>query len=534
MASKNDAHYAAVAAHYSRALFYSEGPYRWWQLGMLTSTIGEGRRKLADVGGGNGQFGRDLAALTGGDVTLVEPSAAMVGDAPAYIGGAHDWASTDDDDDYDVVLLKEVAHHLEDRVALYRKLRTRKMAKDGVLVIVTRPRHDIDYPFFDAAKKVWAANQPNEATLADELRSAGFPIVETHRKAYPLELPSLHEWIAMIRDRFWSTFAAMDDETLEAGIAELESKTPTRSPLRFEERLVILVARTTDSAVETTRSMIPPVTMATRGFSDATDVVDGSSAAKVLSAIDEHAGGDCASLKGDDRYKLHLLLPEVAELVRSPLLVKTVSSILGTPDVLIWSTDLVCKEPHSSGHFTPHQDSAYAGLCPADQALSAWIALTPATTENGCLRYYPGSHLRGHLPHVEGDDSDNLLAFAQRITNVEDLGPDIPVPLDPGRACLHMMRTVHWSPPNSTALRRVGFVVRFVAASIQRLATHRRARETATLVAGHYTPSRGAFDLEPRPTSRSGPAERDAHANAMRLKAMNYFGGRHSSSAAYK
>lgn len=37
------------------------------------------------------------------------------------------------------------------------------------------------------------------------------------------------------------------------------------------------------------------------------------------------------------------------------------------------------------------QDSTYVGLDPPD-VVTAWLALTPADTANGCLRFLPGSH----------------------------------------------------------------------------------------------------------------------------------------------
>lgn len=239
-------HYERVAAEYSKALFYSEGPLKLWQVGVLAKALGPvGCGRFADVGGGDGMFGMALAGALGDDVevTLVEPSAAMVAsntrEKPSLtlnVDGAS-WAASSDDGRYDRVLMKEVVHHLEDRPRLFRAIRENKLKEGGAIVIATRPKFDIDYPFFEAAKRVWQRNQPD--TFEAELREAGFTRVTHQVDAYPLEV-SLSVWIDMIRGRFWSTFDEFDDDEIERGIQELH--TTYDSPLRFEERLLTFVA----------------------------------------------------------------------------------------------------------------------------------------------------------------------------------------------------------------------------------------------------------------------------------------------------
>ena len=45
-----------------------------------------------------------------------------------------------------------------------------------------------------------------------------------------------------------------------------------------------------------------------------------------------------------------------------------------------------------------HQDLNYWGLDATD-LVSAWLALSPATVESGCMRVLPGSHAEEALPH---------------------------------------------------------------------------------------------------------------------------------------
>src|SRR5499425_862749 len=48
-----------------------------------------------------------------------------------------------------------------------------------------------------------------------------------------------------------------------------------------------------------------------------------------------------------------------------------------------------------------HQDATYFGLRPHVH-VTAWLALTDATAENGCMEFLPRSHHRGQRPHRAG------------------------------------------------------------------------------------------------------------------------------------
>ena len=57
------------------------------------------------------------------------------------------------------------------------------------------------------------------------------------------------------------------------------------------------------------------------------------------------------------------------------------------------------NKPAGIGKATPpHQDGYYFMLKPCE-AVTMWLALDEVDEENGCLRYVPGSHLRGIRDH---------------------------------------------------------------------------------------------------------------------------------------
>ena len=147
----------------------------------------------------------------------------------------------------------------------------------------------------------------------------------------------------------------------------------------------------------------------------------------------------------------------------------------------------------------------------------------------------PGSHLLGPLPHPETSADENMLAFGQTIEEGRhgDViggmgGGGVVGALMAGEASLHYFRTVHWSGPNATNVRRVGLAIRYARADMgreERAAAAPVTREMATLISGTYDPVTMSFDLEPIPFVPAGEEEVRAHAESLARQRANYFGG---------
>jgi ectoine hydroxylase-related dioxygenase (phytanoyl-CoA dioxygenase family) len=136
-------------------------------------------------------------------------------------------------------------------------------------------------------------------------------------------------------------------------------------------------------------------------------------------------------------------------------------SILG-PDLMIWGVEYFIKEPGARKIVSWHQDLTYWGMVGTDHEVTAWVALSPATVESGCMTFVPGSHRRTIVPHIDTFAADNLLSRGQEIAVEVDEAEAVPVVLRPGQMSLHHGRLFHASGPNVTDDRRIGFVVRFI------------------------------------------------------------------------
>jgi len=204
------------------------------------------------------------------------------------------------------------------------------------------------------------------------------------------------------------------------------------------------------------------------------------------------------------RNKPHLALAWADELVRHPRILDAVEDILG-PNLLCWSSSLFVKDAHDPGYISWHQDSTYWGLSHPD-VITAWIALSPSTRANGCMRVDPGTHLREQLPHKDTFAPDNLLTRGQEVQVEVDESRVVDIVLQPGEFSLHHVRIVHGSEPNNSDVRRIGFAVRYIPTYLKQLAG---PRDSAMLVRGVDTYHH--FDMEPRPKADLDPQALEVH-----------------------
>jgi ectoine hydroxylase-related dioxygenase (phytanoyl-CoA dioxygenase family) len=173
-----------------------------------------------------------------------------------------------------------------------------------------------------------------------------------------------------------------------------------------------------------------------------------------------------------------LVLPFVDEIARLPVVLDAVEAILG-PDILVLDTPFFIKEARSPHFVAWHQDLHYWGLDKEDE-VTAWIALSPATIDSGCMRFVAGSH-RQVVAHNDTFDERNLLTRGQELAVEVDEQDAVDAALEPGQMSLHHGRVFHGSNPNKTADRRIGLAIRYVSPEMRHADG---TKAVATLVRG--------------------------------------------------
>src|SRR5215468_986046 len=192
------------------------------------------------------------------------------------------------------------------------------------------------------------------------------------------------------------------------------------------------------------------------------------------------------------RSKCHLLLTWIDDIVRHPRVLDAVERLLGS-DLLVWGTSFFIKEPRNTSYVSWHQDLTYWGLEPAD-IVTAWIALSESTLENGAMRVIPGSHTLEVMPHTDTFAAENLLSRGQEIRVDVDAAQAVALELAPGEMSLHHVKLIHGSEPNPSAQRRIGLAIRYLPPHVRQTAG---TVDSAMLVRG--VDAFGHFRAEQRP-----------------------------------
>ena len=163
-------------------------------------------------------------------------------------------------------------------------------------------------------------------------------------------------------------------------------------------------------------------------------------------------------LDGLGRNYVHLISPIFDRVAHNSKVLDAVESIIGK-DILVCGTTLFIKNPDEKGFVSFHQDAKYIGLEPHNW-VTAWLAITDANEENGCMRMWSGTHKEGLRNHIEKFDYNegNLLTRGQTVENVP-LEETDPVILKAGQLSLHHPKIVHGSGINKSKERRIGFAI---------------------------------------------------------------------------
>ena len=128
---------------------------------------------------------------------------------------------------------------------------------------------------------------------------------------------------------------------------------------------------------------------------------------------------------------------------------EALDALMGQGRVLLQEMALV-KPPKISGEKPWHQDAAYFRGNDPNLMFGVWIALDPATRENGCMEVIPGSHLRGPAPHVPAKDI-NLCTIRPDLVRLQDR---VALPMEPGDVLIFHSLIHHYTAANRSDQRR--------------------------------------------------------------------------------
>jgi non-heme Fe2+,alpha-ketoglutarate-dependent halogenase len=171
------------------------------------------------------------------------------------------------------------------------------------------------------------------------------------------------------------------------------------------------------------------------------------------------AGGDSYSIS-----TAHLKYGRVYDLLTDRRICGCVGDLLGE-NVVAWGSHFFCKMPHDGKAVAWHQDASYWPLSPS-KAVTVWLAIDDADTENACMRFIAGSHHFGHLTYRPSDDDENNV-LNQTIENADQYGTPVDNVLAAGEISIHSDLLLHGSKANNSDRRRCGLTLRYCTADVR-------------------------------------------------------------------
>lgn len=200
-------------------------------------------------------------------------------------------------------------------------------------------------------------------------------------------------------------------------------------------------------------------------------------------------------------HEMWLFSPAWARAMLNRRLCASLADLIG-PEVEMHHMTLHAKGPEFGSPFPLHQDNPFYAHSDG-RYLDAIVHVDAATEENGCLKFLPGSHKLGPLPHVT-QGSPHLppeqYPFAQAVS----------CPADAGDVVLFSIYTIHGSALNRTPHWRR--VVRIGYRNPRNLQVAGQAHGRAGMMVHGVRPKLPGVTIDPYGPMRVAPEAVAAHA----------------------
>lgn len=202
-----------------------------------------------------------------------------------------------------------------------------------------------------------------------------------------------------------------------------------------------------------------------KGFFDKEEIQLLHRAAKEDRGLDQHSFGRGDGEGGTVRLSLwnHPGDTIYGMFARCESVVNSAEELLGG-EVYHYHSKMIMKDAKIGGAWAWHQDYGYwyqnGVLFPL--LTSAFIAVDPATRENGCMQVLKGSHLMGRVDHVLTGDQAG--ADMERVREAEKRLELVHVEMDPGDVLFFDSNLLHRSDQNRSENPRWSMICCYNAA----------------------------------------------------------------------
>lgn len=198
-----------------------------------------------------------------------------------------------------------------------------------------------------------------------------------------------------------------------------------------------------------------------KGFSFLGKVLSDKALALARQNLDRIIGELHPSLKADEIYSAHQQERWILEIASSKSLLDVIEQQIG-PNIVLWSTHLICKAPQTGRPIPWHQDKPYWNT--TKLAGSVWLAFDDVNHDNGTMFVLPEWHKRKDLPRRKTEDDlfNEEIASGILPADIDEL--EVGYFLRAGEGGVHDPFIPHRSTPNESNRWRRVLVCRYMSA----------------------------------------------------------------------
>mgnify|MGYP001363215498 CR=1 FL=1 len=165
-----------------------------------------------------------------------------------------------------------------------------------------------------------------------------------------------------------------------------------------------------------------------------------------------------------EQYHHNMLVddPFMHRLVGDDRLLDIAEQFIG-PDIALFAAHYIAKSPRTGRAVQWHQDGSYWPLEPME-VTTLWVAGTPSTVENGCMRVLSGTQNNKLFTRRELIDLDKekfVLGVGIHPDQIDETDA-IDLDLEAGDISIHNPTIIHGSNANTSDRWRVGLTLRYI------------------------------------------------------------------------
>ena len=164
----------------------------------------------------------------------------------------------------------------------------------------------------------------------------------------------------------------------------------------------------------------------------------------------------------------HFTDPKLFDWLFADAVLDLIEPLIG-PDIALFSSHFIAKPPGTGRRVPWHEDSAYwKKMMQPHDVITVWLAIDPSTRANGCMKVIPRTHSGGggFSEYEDVDHATNVFAAQIKPHQVEE-SKAVYLELRPGECSLHHAKLMHASEPNTSAIRRCGYTMRYMSTRVK-------------------------------------------------------------------